>query len=70
MTSSEDSPTGGSRDCEPPTPTPEHSEPPTQRKPVTWEPWLIVIAVLCVVALVMLVGAYALWLYMWSQYDG
>lgn len=30
----------------------------------------MVIAVLCVVALVMLAGAYALWLYMWSQYDG
>ncbi len=39
-------------------------------KPVTWEPWVIVIVVLCLCAVVMLAGSYVVWLYMWSQYDG
>jgi len=38
-------------------------------RPVPWEPWVIVLVTLGILALVMLAGAFALWLYLWSQFD-
>jgi hypothetical protein len=39
-------------------------------KRVPWQPWVVVIVVVCVIAVVTLAGSYAVWLYIWSQYDG
>jgi hypothetical protein len=39
-----------------------------KRRPVPWQPWVIVVVVLCVVAIVLLAGALLVWLYIWSQF--
>jgi hypothetical protein len=37
---------------------------------VAWQPWVIVLVALGVIAALMLVGAFLVWLYIWSQFDG
>jgi hypothetical protein len=39
-------------------------------KPPAWQPWVIVLVAVSVIAALMLVGAFAVWLYIWSQFDG
>jgi hypothetical protein len=70
MTCSEESPTRGSRNYGLPFPVPARAEPPMKSKRVPWQPWVVVIVVVCVIAVVTLAGSYAVWLYIWSQYDG
>lgn len=37
---------------------------------VAWQPWVIALVAVCVLAALLLAGAFAVWLYVWSQFDG
>ncbi|WP_151084032.1 hypothetical protein [Nocardioides cynanchi] len=68
MPSSQDVPTGA--DYGPGYPAPTDPEPPMKPHAAGWQPWVIVLVAVCVVAVLMLAGAFAVWLYIWSHFDG
>jgi hypothetical protein len=68
MPSSQDPPRGGTYG--PPYPAPFDREPPMRPRSVAWQPWVIVLVALGVIAALMLVGAFLVWLYIWAQFDG
>jgi hypothetical protein len=70
MPSSQDLPTSGSSDYGPPYPAPVEREPPMKPRNVAWQPWVVALVAVCVLAALLLAGAFAVWLYVWSQVDG
>lgn len=57
-------------DYGPPYPAPAGREPPMRASRVPWKPWVVVLVTLCVLAALMMVGAFAVWLFLWAHVDG